>query len=122
LASSADEQVEHFVEHFLRRCVGRSILLTTTMGRRPSASALPVTNLVCGIAPSAAVDQQDDAVDHGEDALDLAAEISVARGVDDVDARQVAACSHSTEVHLARIVIPRSFSRSFESIARSSTR
>ena len=29
---------------------------------------------------------------------------------------------HSTEVGLARIVIPRSFSRSFESIARSSTR
>ena len=36
------------------RASGRSILLTTTIGRRPSASALPVTNLVCGIGPSAA--------------------------------------------------------------------
>ena len=34
----------------------------------------------------------------------------------------VVGCSHSTDVHLARMVIPRSFSRSFESIARSSTR
>ncbi len=29
---------------------------------------------------------------------------------------------HSTEVHLAMIVMPRSFSRSFESITRSATR
>ncbi len=33
------------------------------------------------------VDEDDDAVDHVEDALDLAAEIGVAGGVDDVDAR-----------------------------------
>ena len=48
------EQLEHLVEHFGGRASGRSILLTTTIGRRPSASALPVTNLVCGIGPSAA--------------------------------------------------------------------
>ena len=31
------------------------------------------------------VDEQDDAVDHLQDTLDLAAEVGVARGVDDVD-------------------------------------
>jgi hypothetical protein len=66
-------------------------LLTTTIGLRPSASALPVTNLVCGIGPSAGVDEQDDAVDHREDALDLGAEIGVARRVDDVDPHRLAA-------------------------------
>src|SRR3546814_8527241 len=34
------------------------------------------------------VDEQDDAVDHAEDTLDLAAEIGVTRGIDDVDPRQ----------------------------------
>ena len=38
-----------------------------------------------------AVDQQDHAVDHRQDALDLAAEIGVAGGVDDVDAGALAA-------------------------------
>ena len=35
------------------------------------------------------IDQDDRAIDHREDALDLAAEIGVARGVDDVHARVV---------------------------------
>ena len=37
-----------------RAASGLSTLLTTTIGRRPSASAFMVTNLVCGIGPSAA--------------------------------------------------------------------
>jgi hypothetical protein len=44
-----------------------------------------VTNLVCGMAPSAASTSSDHAVDHRQDALDLAAEIGVAGRVDDVD-------------------------------------
>ena len=36
------------------------------------------------------VDQQHDAVDHGQAALDLAAEVGVARGVDDVDRHRLA--------------------------------
>ena len=36
------------------RASWRSILLTTTIGWRPRASALPTTNLVCGSTPSAA--------------------------------------------------------------------
>ena len=35
------------------------------------------------------IDQQHDAVDHGQDALDLAAEIGMARRVDDIDVRAV---------------------------------
>ena len=36
------------------RALSRSILFTTTMGFRPRASALRVTNRVCGIGPSTA--------------------------------------------------------------------
>ena len=58
---------------------------------------MPVTNLVCGIGAFGRVDQQDDAVDHRQDALDLAAEIGVAGRVDDVDVGRRAVCSHSTD-------------------------
>ena len=50
-------------------------------------SAFDTTNLVCGRGPFGSVDQHQGTVDHVEDALDLAAEIGVARRVDDVDAR-----------------------------------
>ena len=58
----------------------------TTMGFSPSFSALDSTNLVCGITHFGGIDQQHHAVDHGEDALHLAAEIGVAGRIDDVDA------------------------------------
>ncbi len=38
-----------------------------------------------GQGPLGGVDEEDDAVDHGQPALDLAAEVGVAGGVDDVD-------------------------------------
>ena len=63
------------------------------------------------------VDQHDDAVDHAHDALDLAAKIGVAGRVDDVDARAF----QTTLVHFARMVMPRSRSRSLLSMARSVT-
>jgi hypothetical protein len=56
---------------------GLSTLFTTTMGFRPRASAFLVTKRVCGIGPSG-VDQQHHAVDHGQGALHLAAEVRVA--------------------------------------------
>ena len=68
--------------------------------------------------PLGRVHQHHDAVHHVQDALHLAAEIGVARRIDDVDARAFP-LDRGT---LARIVMPRSFSRSFESIARSSMR
>ncbi len=100
------------------RSSGRSTLLTTTMGRRPSASALPVTNLVCGIAPSDASTSRmtPSTIDRMRS---TSPPKSACPGVSTILMR--VSC-HSTEVHFARIVIPRSFSRSFESIARSSTR
>ena len=53
---------------------------------QPRLSAFDTTNLVCG-SGLGGVDQHDDTVDHVEDALDFAAEVGVARRVDDVDAR-----------------------------------
>src|SRR3546814_11097522 len=41
--------------------------------------------------PFGRIDEQDDAVDHRQDAFDLAAEIGVARRIDDVDPRRVRA-------------------------------
>ena len=54
VGAQLDEQVEHFVQHFLGRASGRSILLITTIGFSPHSRALESTNRVCGIGPSAA--------------------------------------------------------------------
>ena len=67
------------------RASGRSVLLTSRMTGSFASSALRSTKRVCGSGPSARVDEQHDAVDHGQAALDLAAEVGVAGGVDDVD-------------------------------------
>jgi len=69
--------------------------------------------LVCGIGPSAASTRTTDAVDHAEDALDLAAENRRGRGVSTMLMRT---SFHTSDVHLARMVMPRSRSSSFESI------
>ena len=53
-------------------------------------SALRSTNRVCGSGPSRGVHQQDDPVDHRQTTLDLAAEVGVAGGVDDVDRHRLA--------------------------------
>ena len=58
----------------------------TTIGFRPTFSALRDDELGLRHRAFGGVDQHDRAVDHGQDALDLAAEIGVARRVDDVDA------------------------------------
>ena len=75
--------------------------------------------------PLGGVDQQGDAVDHRQAALDLAAEVGVARGVDDVEGDPALGGTppprQRTAVFFARMVMPFSRSRSFESIARSST-
>ncbi len=41
--------------------------------------------MVCGSGPSEASTEQDHTVDHVQDALDFAAEVGVAGGIDDVD-------------------------------------
>ena len=75
------------------RASGRSTLLMATIGFRPSFSALPTTNW----SAASGLQRRRPARARRrpfEDALDLAAEVGVARGVDDVDA----GCpSHCTE-------------------------
>ena len=68
------------------RASGRSILLMATIGLRPILSALRDHELGLRHRPFGRVDEHDRAVHHAQDALDLAAEIGVAGGVDDVDA------------------------------------
>ena len=67
------------------------------------------------------VDEQQHAVDHRQRPLDLAAEVGVARGVDDVDLHVAVRGLVLTAVFLARIVMPFSRSRSMESMTRSLT-
>ena len=69
------------------RSSGLSILLMATIGRKPDLERLRDDELRLRHRPFGGVDQHDGAVHHVEDALDLAAEIGMARRVDDVDAR-----------------------------------
>ena len=69
------------------RASGRSTLLTTRITGSRASSALRSTNRVCGSGPFARVDEQEDAVDHRQRPLDLAAEVRVPGRVDDVDLR-----------------------------------
>ena len=88
------------------------------LGLRPSASALPVTNLVCGIGPSAASTSR-----MTPSTIDRIRSTSAPKSAwPGVSTMLMWVPCQSTDVHLARMVMPRSFSRSVESIARSSTR
>ena len=71
------------------RASGRSILLMQTIGGSPSAERLLQHEAGLRQRPLRGVDQQQDAVDHRQRALDLAAEVGVARRVDDVDLHAV---------------------------------
>ena len=71
------------------RASGRSTLLMHSTTGILRASALRSTKRVCGSGPSLGVDEQHDAVDHRQAALDLATEVGVAGGVDDVDRHAV---------------------------------
>ncbi len=84
-ASSSTNRSKTPLSTSVGRASGRSILLMTTMGRRPHSNALRSTKRVCGMRPLGGVHQQQGAVGHLQDALDLAAEVGVAGRVDDVD-------------------------------------
>ena len=87
------------------------------MGLSPSASALEVTNLVWGIGPSAASTRSTT-----PSTIDRIRSTSPPKSAwPGVSTMLMRAPRHSTEVHLARMVMPRSRSRSLESIARSAT-
>ena len=80
------EQVEHLVDDGDMPFVGPVDLVDRNDW--PKASAQRLGNHEFGLRqwPLGRIDQHDDAVDHVEDALDLAAKIGVAGGIDDVDA------------------------------------
>ena len=80
------EQIEHLVHHFRRARVGTVDLVDHD--DRPQADLQRLGDDEFGLRQRTfgGVDQHQRAVDHVQDALDLAAEIGVARRVDDVDA------------------------------------
>ena len=80
------EQVEALVDDFARPRVGLVDLVDAD--DRPQADLQRLADDELGLRhrPFGGVDQHDRAVDHRQDALDLAAEIGVAGRVDDVDA------------------------------------
>ena len=97
------------------RAPGRSILLTTTMALRPSASALRVTKRVCGIGPSTA-STTSNTVSTIDNTRSTSPPKSACPGVSTMLMRVP---PYSMAQFFARIVMPRSFSMSFESMTRS---
>jgi hypothetical protein len=83
----AEEQLEAFVEHFGGAGVGAVDLVDDDDGLEAQRQRLAGDELGLRHRPLGGVDEQDDAVDHRQDALDLGAEIGVAGRVDDVDVR-----------------------------------
>ena len=80
------EQVEHLVDHLDRARVGAVDLVDHDDRLEPHLERLRHHELGLRQRTLGGVDQHQRAVDHVEDALDLAAEIGVAGRVDDVDA------------------------------------
>ena len=87
----AGAQVGEQVEHVVQRLVGLGCGLVDLVQHDDRAQAqgkrLGGHELGLGHRAFGRIDQQADAVDHRQDAFDLAAEIGVAGRVDDVDAR-----------------------------------
>ena len=118
MASSAAKRSKTSLTTSLGRASPLSTLLTQTIGFSPIFSALPTTNLVCGIGPSAASTST-----IAPSTIDRMRSTSPPKsawpGVSTILTRT---SFHTTDVALARMVMPRSRSRSFESMTRSATR
>ena len=113
------EQVEHLARRPARAARrARSTLLMTTIGFRPILSAFETTNLVCGSGPSAA----STSTSAPSTMLRMRSTSPPKSAWPGVSTMLMRVSFHWIEVALARIVMPRSRSRSFESIARSATR
>ena len=70
---------------FFGSAFSRSILLITMTTLQAVGQRLAQDETGLGLGPVVGIDDQQDAVDHPEGPLDLAAEVGVAGGVDDVD-------------------------------------
>ena len=93
----------------------RSTLLTTKMGLRSSSMALRSTKRVCGIGPSAASTRS-----RHPSTMPRTRSTSPPKSVwPGVSTMLILTPSYSTAVFLARMVMPRSFSRTLLSMARS---
>ncbi len=117
LASSAANRSNTSLMTSVGRASGRSTLLMTTIGFRPTLSALETTNLVCGSGPSAA-STSTSAPSTMFRMRSTSPPKSAWPGVSTMLTR---VSFHCTEAALARMVMPRSRSRSLESMARSVT-
>ncbi len=80
------EEVEDLIDDFLHAGVGLVDLVDADDRLQADLERLADDEFRLRHRAFRRVDEHDGAVDHGEDALDLAAEIGVAGGVDDVDA------------------------------------
>ena len=80
-----DEQAQHFVVHPQRLGVAAVDLVDGDDRPEPERQRLPGDEPRLRHRPLGGVHQDQHAVDHAQDPLDLAAEIRVARGVHDVD-------------------------------------
>ena len=81
------EQIEDLVQHLDMALVRPVDLVDRHDGLEPELQRLGNHELGLRHRPFGSVDQHDHAVNHIEDALHLAAEIGVARRIDDVDTR-----------------------------------
>ena len=97
------------------RAPGRSTLFTTTIGRNPSAKAFLVTNRVCGIGPSTA-STRSKTPSTIDNTRSTSPPKSACPGVSTI---LMCVPSYSTAQFFAKIVMPRSFSKSFESMTLS---
>ena len=79
------EEVEHLVDDLARPRVGLVDLVDADDRLEADLQRLADHEFGLRHRPLGGVDQHDRAVDHRQDALDLAAEIGVARRVDDID-------------------------------------
>ena len=118
VASSAAKRSKTSLTTSLTRASGLSTLLMQTIGFRPIFSALPTTNFVCGIGPSAA-STRTMAPSTMERMRSTSPPKSAWPGVSTILMRT---SFQAMEVALAMMVMPRSFSRSLLSITRSATR
>ena len=116
--AEVQQQFKHFVDHFVQACV-RPVYFV-------DYHDYPVVELQRALeykprlrhGPLKSVHEQQHAVDHFQNALHLAAEIGMPRRIDDVDLDGRLYC---TDVFFASMVIPRSRSRSLESMTLSAT-
>ena len=118
VASSAAKRSNTSLTTSLGLASGLSTLLTQTIGLRPIFKALPTTNFVCGIGPSAASTST-----IAPSTIDRIRSTSPPKSAwPGVSTMLMRVVPHTTEVALARMVMPRSRSRSLVSITRSATR